>query len=79
MVEGEEKLGELAGLARLEVEFWNKFSNVLHITTKLVLLQKDKTTTVNIEYDRKFIVSYNLMGILAYGQRVKGLVSLSLL
>ena len=57
MLEGEEKLGEIAGLGRLEVEFWNKFSNVLHITTKLVLLQKDKTTTVNIEYDPEFIVS----------------------
>lgn len=56
-MEGEDKLGKLAGLAKLEVEFWNDFSNVLRVTTKLILLQNDKTATVNIEYDQEFIVS----------------------
>lgn len=58
MLKGEKHLGELAKLARIEVDFRNEFSNVLCVMTKLVLLQNDmKTTTVKIEYDLDVIVS----------------------
>ena len=50
-------LGEVADLARLEVEFKNDFSNVLNVVTKLVLLQNETTVTAKIEYDLDFLVS----------------------
>ena len=52
-----EELGEVADLARLEVEFKNDFSNVLNVVTKLVLLQNDTTATAKIDYDLDFLVS----------------------
>lgn len=57
VISGEKALGELANLARLEVEFRNEFSNVLCVVTTLVLLQNDKTSTVKMVYDTEFIVS----------------------
>ena len=55
---GEDCLGELAKLVRLEVEFHNEFSNVLCVVTKCTLLGNGmKTATVKIDYDEKFIVS----------------------
>ena len=63
MLKGE-KLGEIAELARLEVEFRHDFSNVLCMVTKLVLLQNDtRTTTAKIEYDLEFLVSLPLLYI----------------
>ena len=52
-----EDLGEVADLARLEVEFKNDYSNVLNVVTKLILLQNDTTVTAKIDYDLDFLVS----------------------
>ena len=57
-IAGEDRLGELAKLIRLEVEFHNEFSNVLCVVTKSTLLENGmKTATVKIDYDEEFIVS----------------------
>ena len=55
---GEDRLGDLAKLVRLEVEFHNDFSNVLCVVTKSTLLDNGmKTATVKIDYDEDYIVS----------------------
>lgn len=57
LMESSEDLGELSGLIQLELSFSYVFSNVLCVHIKLYQLQGDKTSKVNIEYDKGFLVS----------------------
>ncbi len=57
VMEGHEEIGELSGLAQLELSFSYDFTNVLCVHTRLHLLHGDKTTKARVEYDISFLVS----------------------